>query len=152
MFLEIISEDKMKEFGQNLGSLLVGGEVIELVGDVGAGKTTLVKGIAVGLGIGEYVQSPSFTISRVYQGRDGIKLSHYDFYRLDDAGVMADELSETIGDNKAVTIIEWAGVVQGVLPADRLTVEIVPLTDDSRRVEIKSGGDISSKLLENLQV
>jgi len=148
MFLDITNEDKMKEFGQYLGSLLGGGEIIELVGDVGAGKTTLTKGIAVGLGVGEYVQSPSFTISRVYDGRDGLKLAHYDFYRLGDAGVMADELSETMADSRVITIIEWADVVSGVLPTDRLSITISATGENSRKVEIKADGGISGKLLE----
>jgi len=151
MILEINSEENMKEFGERLGSLLVGGEIIELVGDVGAGKTTLTKGMAVGLGVGEYVQSPSFTISRIYDGHDGLKLAHYDFYRLGDAGVMADELSETMADKKTVTIIEWADVVGGVLPIDRLSILIGALSENSRKVEIKAGGDNSNALLKKAE-
>ncbi|MEI6228824.1 MAG: tRNA (adenosine(37)-N6)-threonylcarbamoyltransferase complex ATPase subunit type 1 TsaE [Candidatus Saccharibacteria bacterium] len=151
MFLDVINEDKMKEFGQYLGSFLIGGEIIELIGDVGAGKTTLAKGIAIGLEVSEYVQSPSFTISRVYDGRDDLKLAHYDFYRLNDAGVMADELSETMADKKIVTLIEWADVASGVLPVDRLSIMISAIDENSRKVEIKAGGEISSKLLGKLQ-
>jgi len=152
MFLDVINEDKMKEFGQHLGGLLNGGEIIELIGDVGAGKTTLAKGIATGLGVSEYVQSPSFTISRVYDGRDGLKLAHYDFYRLGDAGVMADELFETMSDKRIVTIIEWADVVSGVLPIDRLSIMISAIDENSRKVEIKTGGKVSSALLGKVQL
>src|SRR4051812_49402655 len=110
MTVEVNNEQEMKEFGARLGALLQGGEVIELIGDVGAGKTTLTKGIATGLGVDEDVQSPSFTISRVYDTPSELRLSHYDFYRLQDAGIMADELRETISDPRGVTIIEWAEV------------------------------------------
>jgi len=146
------NETETKAFGQRLGLCLQGGEIIELVGDVGSGKTTLVKGIAVGLDIEEYVQSPSFTINRVYKGCDGIILTHYDFYRLDSAGIMANELKEVIGDSKTVTVIEWAGVVEGVLPVDRLTINITSPTELSRELEINSGGEVSKRLEEKLKL
>lgn len=140
----------MKAFGAKLGAVLEGGEIIELVGDVGAGKTTLTKGIAMGLGINEDVQSPSFTISRVYEARGGLQLAHYDFYRLGDAGIMAAELGETLSDPQAVTIIEWAEIVGGVLPDDRLEVHITSPSETSRRVSLSAGGEKSKKLLEKL--
>lgn len=128
-------ETAMKTLGERLGGLLTGGEVIELIGDVGAGKTTLVKGVGRGLRVDDDVQSPSFTISRIYGARDGLKLHHYDFYRLHDAGVMAYELSESIADPKAITIIEWADTVQAVLPAERISLRLLYSPDgDSREV------------------
>ncbi|MEP7205160.1 MAG: tRNA (adenosine(37)-N6)-threonylcarbamoyltransferase complex ATPase subunit type 1 TsaE [Candidatus Saccharibacteria bacterium] len=146
MISQVHGEDEMIALGTRLGVLLFGGEIIELIGDVGAGKTTLSKGIALGLEVEEVVLSPSFTISRVYNGRDGLVLAHYDFYRLVDAGIMADELSETVSDPKTVTIIEWGGVVEGVLPIDRLTIRIESPTENSRRLSIVPGGPISKKL------
>lgn len=150
MIIEVFSEDEMKAFGARLGALFLGGEVIELVGDVGAGKTTLTKGIASGLAVTEDVQSPSFTISRVYDGRDNLILSHYDFYRLADAGIMAIELKETLGDPRTVTILEWGDVVEGVLPTDRLTIQIESPTENSRRLTVVSGGITSKKIEEQL--
>lgn len=152
MFIEVNNENKMKAFGKIIGALLCGGETIELIGDVGAGKTTLVKGIAVGLGIEENVQSPSFTINRVYDGRDHIKLSHYDFYRLNDAGIMASELQEVINDSNTVVVIEWADVVEGVLPVDKLSIKIIATSENSRKIVITSGGDISRKLEAELKI
>ena len=150
MIIEVHSEAEMKALGQRLGGFLYGGEVIELVGDVGAGKTTLTKGLAAGLGVDEDVQSPSFTISRVYDTPSELRLSHYDFYRLQDAGIMADELHETVNDPKSITIIEWAEIVSGVLPNDRLTVRITSPSESTRSVEITASGDKSSLLLESL--
>lgn len=147
---EVHSEKEMKAFGARLGAALRGGEIIELVGDVGAGKTTLTKGIAVGLGIDEDVQSPSFTISRVYDGRNNLRLSHYDFYRLHDAGIMAAELHETLHDPKTVTIIEWAEIVSGVLPTDCLVIQITSPTETDRLVSITAGGEVSRRLLKEL--
>ena len=150
MIVELNSEASMKQFGQTLGGLLRGGEVLELVGDVGAGKTTLTKGIALGIGIGETVQSPSFTISRVYDASTGIRLAHYDFYRLSDAGIMANELAEATSDPQTVTIVEWASIVDDVLPTDRLSISITSPSETSRRVEIAAGGEKSNTILEQL--
>jgi tRNA threonylcarbamoyladenosine biosynthesis protein TsaE len=151
MFLDINNENSMKLFGQKLGSLLNGGEVVELIGDVGAGKTTLVKGVATGLGVLDYIQSPSFTINRVYECRDNLKLSHYDFYRLNDAGLMKDDLDEVMADKDTVTVIEWAGLVSNILPEDRLSIKISLVSENSRRLEFISGGPNSSKLMEMLK-
>jgi len=140
----------MKQFGEFIGRLLCGGEIIELIGDVGAGKTTFVKGLAAGLGIDENIQSPSFTINRVYNGHNDIILSHYDFYRLNEAGIMSDELKEVINDRNTITVIEWGGAVSSILPDDRLSINITSPTENSRELVISSNGIISDKLIGNL--
>ena len=150
MTLEVMSDTDMKSLGERIGALLRGGEVIELVGDVGAGKTTLTKGICRGAGVHEDVQSPTFTLSRVYDANDGLQIVHYDFYRLHDPGVMALELRETAADPHAATIVEWADVVKGVLPEDRLVVHIVSPTETSRRVEFRAHGPNSTRLRKEL--
>lgn len=147
MIIEVKSAIEMNAFGKRLAGLLKGGEVIELIGDVGAGKTTLTKGIAEGLGINEDVQSPSFTISRVYDAQSGIRFAHYDFYRLVDAGIMKQELAEAMADPKTITVIEWGNVVKGVLPEDRLTLSIVPPTELTRRIIVEAHG-LKSKRVE----
>lgn len=136
----------MRAFGNRLGGLLKGGEVVEMVGDVGAGKTTLAKGVGTGLHVDDDIQSPSFMISRVYRCRDGLSLAHYDFYRLADAGIMADELAEAISQPKTVTLIEWGGVVKGVLPTDRLSILIETPTESSRRLILSAQGPLSRQL------
>lgn len=136
MVIEVNNEVDTKNFGFKLGTKLNGGEIIELVGDIGAGKTTLVKGIAQGLGIDDSVQSPSFTVSRVYKARDGLKLAHYDFYRLKDAGIMAHELTETIHSPKTVTVIEWANPVSHILPTHRISIKITITTETARKLKV----------------
>ena len=152
MSIEVKSEGKMKNLGGSIGILLHGGEVIELIGDVGSGKTTLVKGIATGLGVDEHVQSPSFTINRIYKCRNNLTLAHYDFYRLNDAGIMSSELKETMGDANTVTVIEWAGVVDGVLPTDRLSIRISTASENSRELSIVSGGARSHNIIRNIKL
>lgn len=125
-------------FGASIGAALKGGEVIELIGDVGAGKTTLVKGVAAGLVIDEDIQSPSFTLSREYEARDGLQLHHYDFYRLDEAGIMTHEIAESVADPTVVTVVEWAGTVEDVLPSDRIRVSLAPrAAADEREVNME---------------
>lgn len=136
MIVETENHRETIDLGLKIGRLLRGGEVIELIGDVGAGKTTFVRGLAVGLGVNDNVQSPSFTISQVYEARDGLTLYHYDFYRLDDAGIMVDEISESIDDSKSVVVVEWADTVTEVLPADRIVINIKALSDNARQFHI----------------
>jgi tRNA threonylcarbamoyladenosine biosynthesis protein TsaE len=134
----VTNETEMMTIGRRMGERFRGGEVIELIGDVGAGKTTLVKGIGQGLTVEDDVQSPSFTISRVYQARNGLELHHYDFYRLQDAGVMQYELAESIGEPKAITVVEWADTVQDVLPGERCVISIRYTPDgNGRELELK---------------
>lgn len=118
----VSSLEEMNRFASYIGERCEGGEVIELVGDVGTGKTTFTKGLATGLGVADDVQSPSFTISRVYAARDGLELHHYDFYRLSEPGIAQYDVAESVGDPKAVTVIEWGETVHGVLPQNRTVI------------------------------
>jgi len=138
----IKTETDMINRGRELGKTLSAPTTIELIGDVGTGKTTLVKGIARGLGITTPITSPSFTLSKLYKSgackdqKDVIILHHYDFYRLADPGIMAEELAESIHDPNTITIVEWAETVRGVLPKKRTKVTLKYLDDGSRSVEI----------------
>ena len=131
-----------------LGRSFRGGEVLELVGDVGSGKTTFTKGLAAGLGVDEDVQSPTFTISRVYAAPNGLTLHHYDFYRLPDPGVLRMELAEMTTGEHNVTVIEWADVVADVLPSDRLQITIRATADDARILKLHADGPHSQALIE----
>ncbi|TAL14166.1 tRNA (adenosine(37)-N6)-threonylcarbamoyltransferase complex ATPase subunit type 1 TsaE [Patescibacteria group bacterium] len=146
MIIEVNNILEMNAFGKRLAKLLHGGEVIELVGDVGSGKTTLTKAIALELGAQEEVQSPSFTISRIYPVRDGLRLVHYDFYRLHDAGIMKQELDEVFRDQTTITVVEWGDIVSDVLPPDRLTLTIVPPSEVTRRIIVEASGPKSRKI------
>lgn len=145
------SEQELSAFGMRLGSMLEGGEVIELVGDVGAGKTTLVKAIAVGMGINDTIGSPSYTLSQVYEAPHDRRLVHYDFYRLSDPGILADELAEALAGPGVVTAIEWGDIVANVIPPDHVHIMIIPVDDTARRLTLRAGGEKSSRLLEQLQ-
>ncbi|MBP9667900.1 tRNA (adenosine(37)-N6)-threonylcarbamoyltransferase complex ATPase subunit type 1 TsaE [Candidatus Saccharibacteria bacterium] len=144
------SDKETNAFGVKLGSILTGGEVIELVGDIGAGKTTLTKGIARGMGIAETVQSPTFTISNLYTTKDGGSLKHYDFYRLSDPGIMAEELQEAVADETARIVIEWGEIVRDILPMDHVRIVLTPIDDTTRQLDISANGEKSSSVLKRL--
>ncbi|MBR6964707.1 tRNA (adenosine(37)-N6)-threonylcarbamoyltransferase complex ATPase subunit type 1 TsaE [Candidatus Saccharibacteria bacterium] len=133
--MKIASEEEMLAFGKNFAKDLKPPKIIELIGDVGAGKTTFVRGLAEGLGVKEPVTSPSFTISKEY-AFDGGVLIHYDFYRISDPGLMAGDLEESIMDPQAITIVEWADSVENVLPEDRVKISIKYCDDGSREIEL----------------
>jgi len=149
MKIQIPTEGAMQNYGEKLARQLHGGEVIELIGDIGAGKTTLVKGIGRGLVIEDVIQSPTFTINRTYEARDGLRLMHYDFYRLAEAGVMMHDVAESVGDPHTITIIEWADAVQGVLPARRMQIRFTSPTETQRELsvtQLQSGTNESDEL------
>jgi len=150
MIKKVSNLEEMVQFGNYLSSKLVGGEIIELVGDIGSGKTTLTKAIVKGLGSDDDVQSPTFTLSRQYNCRDNIVAAHYDFYRLSDPGIMRYELAEATSQDNFVTIIEWGEIVKDVLPEDRLTIKISSPSEYERDLEILSSGANSDKLKEQL--
>ena len=136
MIIEVTNEQATKELAQKIGATLKGGEVFQLIGDVGAGKTTFVKGLAKGLDVEDEVQSPSFTISRTYDGRDDLQLVHYDFYRLNDPGIMANELAEMVHDPKTITVIEWADIVENVLPEKHFTISFQSPSENTRLITV----------------
>ncbi len=118
-------------FGQQLGERLRGGEVIELVSDLGGGKTTFVRGLARGAGSTEHVASPTFTLSRQYRAPK-YTLVHFDLYRLAELGSIADEIREYVHDSAFVVVGEWAESLGSVLPAKRIVVHIRPAADETR--------------------
>lgn len=127
------SLESTARLAEAIGSRLKGGEIIELVSDLGGGKTTFVRGLAKGAGSIDKVASPSFTLSREYNvtGRTFHKIVHFDFYRLNEPGIVARELAEIVHD-KEVVVVEWADIVENVLPAGRLVIRIVTIGETER--------------------
>lgn len=117
--------------------------------DLGGGKTTFVRGLAEGAASKDKVASPTFTISKVYQTAK-FEIHHFDFYRLHEAGIVADELAEVAGDPQAVVVVEWADVVQHVLPEKRLTITIKQTPEGNRDIHFSCHKELSY-LLEALQ-
>lgn len=141
----IENEEKMKSFGNKLGEMLESGDVVCLTGDLGAGKTTLTKSIAIGLGIDDYVTSPSYTIVNEYDGR--LPLYHFDVYRINDIEEMYELGYEEYFFGNGVCVIEWAGMVEDLLPEKRIWIEIYQgEAFDERNVIIKATPETINKL------
>jgi tRNA threonylcarbamoyladenosine biosynthesis protein TsaE len=119
-----------EQFAELLGRQFRGAELIELIGDVGAGKTTFVRGLARGLGSVDTVSSPTFTLKNIYAGR--LSLYHYDLYRLHEDKLIKNELAEMFDDPQAILVLEWAVEVQTVLPGEHIKVEF-KVTDETDR-------------------
>ncbi len=133
--IQTAGAEATEQLGEAMGERLRGGEVIELVSDLGGGKTTFVRGLARGFGSSDKVSSPTFTISHEYKA--GSKtLFHFDFYRLHEAGIVADELDEAAHDPQAVVVVEWGDIVSDVLPPARLTIAITATSEDGRELVI----------------
>ncbi len=137
--------------GRTLGRKLAGGEVIELVGDLGSGKTVLVRGLAEGINSQDKVQSPSFTLSRIYHGRQALEIHHFDFHRLDDAGVVGQELAEVLANHKFIAVIEWAQIVKNTLPTERLQINLITESEESRELRFRAIGEKAQSLIETLK-
>lgn len=134
---------------ERVGRVLKGGEVIELISDLGGGKTTFTRGLVRGVGSTDKVASPTFTISKLYK-TPTMDIHHFDFYRLNEAGIMADELAEVIEDPRAIAVVEWAEVVAHVLPDKRLTVSIQQTPEGNRHLLFKAPSSLAY-IMEALQ-
>lgn len=137
---EISSAEEMHNLGAKIGAQLIAGDLILLNGNLGAGKTVLVQGIAQSLGI-EGVTSPTFVISKSYKGV--LPLIHVDVYRLLDSGKAAlflDDLDLDSDRENSVTIIEWGGAESARLSDQRLEITI-DRSDDVRKVSFNPVGE-----------
>jgi tRNA threonylcarbamoyladenosine biosynthesis protein TsaE len=133
--VETHSLEETLDVGSRLGRELQRGAVVALFGDLGAGKTVLVKGIASGLGIRQEVTSPTFTIVHEYGG-GRLPLFHVDLYRLDSvAQALAIGIEDYLSGD-GVTAIEWAEKIERLLPANAVRVRLASLDNNVRRIEI----------------
>lgn len=127
------NEKEMLKIGEKFAGELEFPAVVELIGDVGAGKTTFTRGLAKGLGVLEPVTSPSFTISKRYAGEKA-NLVHYDFYRLEDPGIMAEDLADSLSEENTVVVVEWGESAKNVLPENRKKIFIKYREDGTREI------------------
>ena len=122
-------------FGRQLAATLRPGAVLALTGDLGAGKTCLVKGLAAGLGITQAVTSPTFTLIHEYRG-GRLPLAHIDLYRLAaTAEAVAIGIEEYLGGD-GVTVIEWAERIESLLPVQTKRIRLTALDETTRQIEV----------------
>ena len=140
------SELETKALGEKLATLLPNGSTLALLGDLGAGKTTLVRGVAQGLHINEVVQSPTFNIMKIYLKGDR-PLIHIDAYRLADINTDIG-LDEYIGYESGLTMIEWPLFIEKLLPKNTIYLTIKHLGDDNREITVSSNDE---KIIEDIK-
>jgi tRNA threonylcarbamoyladenosine biosynthesis protein TsaE len=147
-----LSVDNTVKFGERLGRLLERGHVIALEGELGAGKTTLVKGIACGLGVKDkrVVKSPTFSLVHKYEGR--FPVYHFDAYRLKDAQEMLDIGSDEVIYGNGVSIIEWADRVPECLPGKYLKITLIAVSENERKIELCSYGRCYDEIIDKLVI
>jgi tRNA threonylcarbamoyladenosine biosynthesis protein TsaE len=123
------------------------GDVLALCGELGSGKTCFTQGLAAALGVGEggVVNSPTFVLLNVYQGR--LPIYHFDAYRLGNADTWLDLGAEDMLYGDGVCIIEWADLVSDALPEDRLTIEFGHVSPNERQLCLSASGRNSERLM-----
>ncbi|MGQ3684774.1 MAG: tRNA (adenosine(37)-N6)-threonylcarbamoyltransferase complex ATPase subunit type 1 TsaE [Candidatus Loosdrechtia sp.] len=139
--------DETIKFGERLGRLLAPGDVIAFIGDLGAGKTTLIKGIVLGLGVDNRraVKSPTFSLVNIYKGR--LPVYHFDAYRLESIQEMIDIGSDEMIFGKGVSLIEWADKVYSSLPKEYIKITLTAISENKRNIEVCGFGDYYCEML-----
>ena len=133
------SQEETIELGRKIADELPRRAVVLLIGNLGAGKTTLAKGIISGLGVGEQndVTSPTFTLIHEYGPSEaGIRVYHVDLYRLDTPQQVATLGLEEIFDRESIVLIEWGERFPDLFPVDRIEIRLRPLSESSRQITI----------------
>ena len=139
------NENKTREIGYKLGKLLKEGSVICLVGDLGAGKTTMTQSLADSLGIEDYITSPTFTIINEYEGK--IPLYHFDVYRIGSSDEMYDIGYDEYVNSNGICIIEWANLIEDILPKEYLNIEL-RYKDEGREMILTPKGEFYKEIVE----
>ncbi len=134
-----------------LAGLIQTPQLIELVGDLGGGKTTFTKAFGKALGIEKTITSPTFNIHRSYEYDNGHYLEHFDLYRLNDDEIVLNELKEKLLDKNTVVVVEWAGNFSKILKKDRLIIEFKFIDENKRELVLSATDKKSQAILEQLK-
>lgn len=143
------SPETTRQLGQKLGALLQPGDLVCLQGDLGAGKTTFVQGIAAGWGAQDEVSSPTFVLVNVYRGVGEKRLFHLDTYRIESTAE-AEELDLDSMLVQGPLLIEWPERVKAILPAENLWISLEYLDENQRQLALTASGPRYQQLLEEL--
>ena len=138
------SNEQTIQIGQTLGKYLKPGDVVLLIGDLSAGKTTITKGIGQAIGVKKIINSPTFTIVKEYRGK--FPLYHLDLYRLD--GLNQDFDLEEYIEGDGLCVIEWPYQVKEILPKEYLEIFLERLDQNNRRIKISSHGKRYDEVIE----
>ncbi len=134
------SPEQTRRLGMRLGALLQPGDIVCLQGELGAGKTTFVQGVAAGWGSLDAVSSPTFILVNLYRRADGGQLYHFDTYRIESL-LEAEELDLEAMLSAGPLVIEWPERMLSVLPAERLWIKLEHVDDDHRQLTVLPAGN-----------
>lgn len=146
--INISNQKELEKTAGKLGKLVNSGDVICMVGDLGAGKTTFIQALAAGLGVEDYVTSPTFTLINEYEGR--IPLYHFDVYRIDHIDEMENLGYEEYFYGDGICAIEWADLIKDILPYNYLWIEIEITGAESRLICFTGTNDYYREMVEEL--
>ena len=138
-----------ESLGKIIAKSMEKGTLICLDGDLGVGKTALTQFIAKEFGVKEYIVSPTFTIIKEYNGK--LPFYHMDVYRIGSEEDMYDLGWDEYIYSEGVTVIEWSDLIEGILPEERINIEIKRIDDDKREINIKGKGTVYEKLIKELK-
>jgi len=139
------------ELGQKLAKFIKPPILIELVGDLEGGKTVLVKAIAKGIGIKQTITSPTFNIHRSYEAPNGMRLEHFDLYRLSDDEIVLNELLDSLESPKSIVCTEWANHFTTLANNDKLTIECHYISDTERKYVFSAQGNKANSIIKDLK-
>lgn len=149
--IKLASLNETEVFGQKLGSLLMPGDILCLNGDLGAGKTTLTQSIGLGLGVEDYITSPTFILINEYRGR--MWLYHFDVYRLENVEEVYDLGFDEYFYGNGVCIIEWAEKIEKFLPRERIEINIkMEAKVEERMLYIGGYGKRYEEIMKGLKI
>ncbi len=164
--LELVSESAIRtqDVGRHLGKLVSAGDLLLLDGQLGTGKTTFTQGLAVGMGVVDGVNSPTFTLLKEYRGKGselssgsqhdqpmGLALYHFDLYRLDEPEEIFDLGFEDYFYGSGVSVVEWADKAEILWPAERLYIRLQSLDETKRHLTFTATGAHYCELLQQFQ-
>jgi len=127
------SPEETMKFGERLAKELSPGSTVGLIGELGAGKTVLIRGICRGLGYDGIVNSPTFNLLNIYPG--SLEIYHFDWYRLEGLSDLDDlGFDEYVSNDRGICLIEWADRISGAMPSDAIMLHLDIVSDYKRRL------------------
>ena len=132
------SVNETEKIAYEIAKTVPNGSVIELIGELGAGKTAFAKGFAKGLGVKDIITSPTFALLNSYNGDNGVKLNHFDLYRLEDV----EELfllgfEEILNSQNEISLVEWPQIAESIMPKHKTIITINKLSGTNREIKVE---------------
>jgi tRNA threonylcarbamoyladenosine biosynthesis protein TsaE len=144
MIYKTTSPQETIKLGKKIGEVLKKGDVIAYLGNLGAGKTTLTRGIALGLGLDDVVISPTFSIVNEYENENGINVYHFDMYRIKNETELEFTGYYDYPQRDSVFIIEWSENIKNILPSSTVFISIETIDEQTREISIRGDNRFES--------